>query len=54
MQIPPLAGLATYEEAARVGYGVAENVTRFCGTPGLKNEPWKLGFIGWLLRRNGK
>src|SRR5919107_2252741 len=24
--IPPLAGLATYEEAARVGYGVDENV----------------------------
>ena len=26
--IPPLAGLATYEEAARVGYGVDENVDR--------------------------
>ncbi len=24
--IPPLAGLATYEEAARPGYGVDENV----------------------------
>ena len=26
--IPPLAGLASYEEAARVGYGVDENVER--------------------------
>ena len=26
--IPPLAGLATYEEAARVGYGVDDNVDR--------------------------
>lgn len=26
--VPPLAGLATYEEAARVGYGVDENVER--------------------------
>ena len=26
--IPPLAGLATYEEAARVGYSVDENVER--------------------------
>ena len=26
--IPPLAGLATYEEATRVGYGVDENVER--------------------------
>jgi len=26
--IPPLAGLATYEEAARVGFGVDENVER--------------------------
>src|SRR5581483_1754194 len=27
---PPLAGLATYEQAARVGYSVEENVTRLC------------------------
>ncbi|MDQ2687108.1 MAG: hypothetical protein M3Y28_04500, partial [Armatimonadota bacterium] len=26
--IPPLAGLATYEEAARVGFGVDDNVDR--------------------------
>ncbi|HZP81746.1 MAG TPA: hypothetical protein VFB21_08935 [Chthonomonadaceae bacterium] len=28
--MPPLAGLATYEQAARVGYSVEENVTRLC------------------------
>lgn len=28
MQLPPLAGLASYADAARTGYGVEENVTR--------------------------
>ncbi len=30
MPLPPLAGLASYEQAAHIGYDVEANVQRFC------------------------
>lgn len=47
MQIPPLAGLATYEEAARVGYGVEENVMRFLRYAWIEKRAMEVGLY-WL------
>jgi hypothetical protein len=47
MQIPPLAGLATYEEAARVGYGVEENVSRFLRYAWIEKRAMEVGLY-WL------
>ena len=43
--IPELAGIATYETAAHVGYSVAENVRRFrAGEPLLNVVDRKAGY----------
>ena len=47
MQIPPLAGLATYEEAARVGYSVEENVSRFLRYAWIEKRAMEVGLF-WL------
>lgn len=47
MQIPPLAGLATYEEAARVGYSVEENVSRFLRYAWIEKRAMAVGLY-WL------
>lgn len=47
MQIPPLAGLATYEEAARVGYSVEENVDRFLRYAWIEKRAMEVGLY-WL------
>ncbi|WP_420642584.1 hypothetical protein [Candidatus Leptofilum sp.] len=47
MQIPPLAGLATYEEAARVGYSVEENVRRFLRYAWIEKRAMEVGLY-WL------
>ena len=47
MQIPPLAGLATYEEAARVGYSVVENVSRFLRYAWIEKRAMEVGLF-WL------
>lgn len=41
--IPPLAGLATYEEASRVGYSVDENVERMRRYNYVKRRLYELG-----------
>ncbi|WP_420632254.1 hypothetical protein [Candidatus Leptofilum sp.] len=47
MEIPPLAGLATYEEAARVGYSVEENVKRFLRYAWIEKRAMEVGLF-WL------
>ena len=47
MQIPPLAGLATYEEAARIGYSVEENVARFLRYAWIEKRAMEVGLY-WL------
>ena len=47
MQISPLAGLATYEEAARVGYSVEENVARFLRYAWIEKRAMEVGLY-WL------
>lgn len=47
MAIPPLAGLCTYEEAARVGYDVQENVERFVRYAWLEKRAMEAGLY-WL------
>jgi hypothetical protein len=47
MPIPPLAGLATYEEAARVGYSVDENVRRLLRYAWIEKQIMEVGLY-WL------
>ena len=47
MHISPLAGLATYEEAARVGYSVEENVARFLRYAWIEKRAMEVGLY-WL------
>ena len=46
-QIPPLAGLANYAEAAAVGYGVKENVSRFLRYAWIEKRAMEVGLY-WL------
>ena len=47
MTIPPLAGLCTYDEATRPGYGVKENVERFVRYAWLEKCAMQAGLF-WL------
>lgn len=47
MSIPPLAGLATYAEAAQPGYSVEENVTRFLRYAWIEKRLMDVGLY-WL------
>ena len=47
MQIPPLAGLATYAEAARIGYGIEENVQRLLRYAWIEKRAMEVGLY-WL------
>ncbi len=47
MNIPPLAGLATYAEAAILGYGVEENVKRFLRYAWIEKRAMEVGLY-WL------
>ncbi len=47
MPIPPLAGLATYEEAARIGYSVDENVQRLLRYAWIEKRIMEVGLY-WL------
>lgn len=45
--IPPLAGLATYERAARPGFGVEQNVARFLRYAWIEKRLMEVGLF-WL------
>ncbi len=47
MSIPPLAGLATYAEAAKPGYSVEENVSRFLRYAWIEKRMMEVGLY-WL------
>jgi hypothetical protein len=47
MQIPPLAGLASYAEAARIGYSIEENVRRLLRYAWFEKRAMEVGLY-WL------
>lgn len=47
MTLPSLAGLATYEEAARIGYSVEENVQRLLRYAWIQKRSMEVGLY-WL------